>query len=70
MIKPEAPRRALYFFLIFFYSILQSLIPKGHREQVYSYAAEASLPFGATLTRDPRQGLARGLAPFDPQSGR
>ena len=29
---------ALYF-LIFFYSIQQPLISKGHREQVYSYVA-------------------------------
>ena len=30
------------------------------------FRSAASLPFGATLARDPRQGLARGLAPFDP----
>ena len=38
------------------------------RKRVRASAA-ASLPFGATLTRDPRQGLARGLAPFDPHPG-
>ena len=70
MIKPEAPRRAIFFFYIFLWHPTASHSQMTPSPGILLYGSSRSQPtLWGHASRDPRQGLARGQAPFDPHLG-